>query len=132
MMFISTKSIAQYLRQKTGIFVEHIPTSQLFGAILKGAPKDRVTLAWLLGSLRQRSFGILMLLLGMIAMIPGISIVAAFLLVIFGFQMMTAHKAPILPRFIARRTLPTHRIAGFIDRASPVIKFLEKFIFRAH
>jgi hypothetical protein len=111
-----------------GIFVEHIPTSQLFGAILKGAPKDRVTLAWLLGSFRQRSFGIVMLLLGMIAMVPGISILAALLLVVFGFQMMMAHEAPILPRFIARRTLRTHRIAGFIARASPVIKFLEKFI----
>jgi hypothetical protein len=105
MMFTSTKSIDQDVRQNTGTFVEHIPTSQLFGAILKGAPKDRVTLAWLLGSLRLRSFGIVMLLLGAIAMLPGISILAAFLLVAFGFQMMMAHEVPILPRFIARRTL---------------------------
>jgi hypothetical protein len=87
-----------------------------------------VTLAWLLGSLRQRSFGIVMLLLGMLSMVPGISIPAALLLVVFGFQMMMAHEAPVLPRFIARRSLPTHRIAGFIVRVSPVIKFLEKFI----
>jgi hypothetical protein len=127
-MFRSTKSIARDLRQNTGIFVEHVPTSQLFGAILKGAPKDRVTLAWLFGSLRQRSFGIVMLLLGMLAMVPGISILAALLLAAFGFQMMMAYEAPVLPRFIARRTLPTHRIAGFIAQASPVIKFLEKFI----
>jgi len=128
MMSISTKSIGRDLRHDTGIFVEHIPTSQLFGAILGDAPNDRVTLAWLLGSLRQRSFGIVMLLLGMIAMIPGISIVAAFLLVAFALQMMMANEAPILPRFIARRSLPTYRIAGFIGRAYPVIKFLEKFI----
>ncbi len=127
-MFTSTETIGRDLHSNPGIRVEHIPTSQLFAAILKGAPKDRVTLAWLLGSLRQRSFGIVMLLLGMIAMVPGISILAAFLLVVFGFQMMMAHEAPILPRFIACRTLPTHQISGFIGRAFPVIKFLEKFI----
>jgi hypothetical protein len=124
----STKSFRRDVHQNTGTLVEHIPTSQLFGAILGDAPKDRVTVAWLLESLRQRSFGIVMLLLGMIAMVPGISILAALLLAAFGFQMIMAHEAPVLPRFIARRTFPTHRIAGFIARASPVIKFLEKFI----
>src|SRR5579864_320079 len=113
-MFTSIKSTDRDIRQDSGIFVEHIPTSQLFGAILGDAPKDRVTLAWLFGNLRQRSFGIVMLLLGMIAMVPGISILAAFLLVIFGFQMMMAQDAPVLPRFIGRQSLPTHRIAGFI------------------
>ncbi len=127
-MFTSTRTIIRDLHPVTGIPAAHIPTSQLFAEIFKGAPKDRVSLAWLLGSLRLRSFGIVMLLLGMIAMIPGISIVAAFLLAVFGFQMMMAHEAPVLPGFIARRSLDTHRIAGFIHRAIPLIRFVERFI----
>ena len=78
-------------------FVEFIPTSQLFRAILAGAPRDHVTLAWMLGNLRRRSFGMIMLLLGLIAMIPGVCVLAGFVLGILGFQMMMAHETPLCP-----------------------------------
>jgi hypothetical protein len=123
-----TASVSVSSDGKNDVGAAHIPTSQLFKAILKGAPKDRVTLAWLLGSLHVRSFGIVMLLLGLPATVPGISFLAALLLAVFGFQMMMAREAPALPRLIAHRSLPTQRIAGFVDRAIPVMKFLEKFI----
>ncbi len=116
------------IHQNTGLYVKHVTTSHLFGAILKGAPKDGVTLVWLLGSLGQRSFGIVMLFLGMIAIIPGMSLLAAFLLGVFSFQMMMAREAPVLPGFVARRSLATHRIAGFIHHAIPLIRFIERFI----
>jgi len=110
------------------LIVERIPTSQLFQAVLEKAPIDQVTLAWLLGSLRQRSFGMLMLLLGLIAMVPVVSPLAGLFLAALGFQMMMAREAPILPRFIALRSFPTRRIARLVDRSIPVIRALEKII----
>ena len=108
--------------------IEHIPTSTLIGEVLNNAPADHVTLAWLLASLRQRSFGMVMLLLGLMAMGPGVSVVAGFLLAALGFQMTMAQQAPVLPRFIAGRLLPTRQIARFIDHLIPPTKALEKFI----
>jgi hypothetical protein len=108
--------------------IERIPTSQLFQAVLKNAPIDHVTLAWLLEHLRHRSFGMAMLLLGLIAMVPGVSVLAGLLLAALGFQMMMAHEALILPRFITLRPLPARGIGWLIDRSIPVMKMLEKVI----
>jgi hypothetical protein len=110
---------------KSAVFA---PTSQLFRAILNGAPSDHVTFAWLLGNLRRRSFGMVMLLLGLIAMIPGVCVLAGFVLAILGFQMMMAREALFLPGFIGERPLPAQRITGFVDRIIPVMEALETFI----
>ena len=107
---------------------EHVPTSQLFRAILDNAPGERVSVAWLVRSLHERSFGMILLLLGVLAVMPGISIFAGLLLLAIGFQMMLAHETPVLPRIIADRTVPIHRMALLIERVSPVIGALEKFI----
>lgn len=107
---------------------DFVPTSQLFRAILDGAPSDRVTFAWLLGNLRLRSFGMLMLLLGLVAMIPGVCVLASLVLAILGFQMVMAHDTPFFPRFIAERPLSARRIALLVDRFIPVMETLETFI----
>jgi hypothetical protein len=103
-------------------------TSQLFRAILNGAPSDHVTLAWLLQNLRRRSFGMVMLLLGLLAMIPGVCVLAAVVLGILGFQMTTGRDVPFLPRFIGDRRLPAKRIERLTDRVIPVMETLETFI----
>jgi hypothetical protein len=67
------------------------------------APADHFTLGWLMGSLRRRSFGIIMLLLALVAIAPGVSIVAGLLLMIPAFQMIAGQTAPVFPRVIAAR-----------------------------
>jgi hypothetical protein len=108
--------------------IAHAPTSELFQAVLKNAPADRVTAAWLLASLGRRSFGMVMLLLGLLAMVPGVSPIAGILLAGLAFQMMMAREVMIVPRAIASRALSTRRIARLIARAIPVMKALETFI----
>ena len=108
--------------------LEHVPTSKLFQAVLDDAPKERVSVGWLVRSLHERSFGMIMLLLGLLAILPGVSIAAAPLLMALGFQMMMAREIPVLPRFIAGRSIPTPRIARLIDRSTSVIRALEKII----
>jgi hypothetical protein len=115
-------------RNSVNALLEHVPTSQLFRAILDDAPEEHVSVASLVRSLRERSFGMIMLLLGLLAILPGISILAGILLLAIGFQMTMAHKTPVLPRVIADRTFPIHRMAQLIERVSPVIRALEKII----
>jgi hypothetical protein len=106
----------------------YIPTSQLFRGVLENATTENVTVAWLLRSLGQRSFGMIMLLLGLVAMVPGVSVVAGLLLAVLGFQMMMARDAPILPRFIADRSLPAQKLSRLVDRSIPVMRTLERIV----
>ena len=92
------------------------------------APKDHFTLGWLMGGLSKRSFGLIMLLLAIAALAPGVSIVAGLLLMIPAFQMIAGKTAPVFPRSIADRPLPTRHLAALVQRAVPVLRYFEKVI----
>jgi hypothetical protein len=106
----------------------YIPTSVVLQQLHDEAPTDHFTLGWLMGSLRKRSFGIIMLLLALVAMAPGVSILAGVLLMIPAFQMIAGQPAPVFPRRIAARPLPTRHLALLVQRAVPVLKYLETMI----
>ena len=92
-----------------------VPTSVLLQRLHDEAPADHFTLDWLMGSLRKRSFGIIMLLLALVAIAPGISIVAGLLLMIPAFQMIAGQDSPVFPRRIAARPLPTRQLAALVS-----------------
>jgi len=68
-----------------GVFV---PASVLLQRLHDEAPADHFTLGWLMGRLHKRSFGPIMLLLAVVAIAPGVSIVAGLLLMIPASQMI--------------------------------------------
>ncbi len=92
------------------------------------APRDYVSLGWLMGRLHKRSFGMIMLLLALVATVPGVSILAGLLLMIPALQMVAGKPAPIFPRGIAARSLPTRRLDAVMQRAIPVLRYLERMI----
>jgi len=51
-----------------------IRTSVVLQRLHDEAPPDHFTLAWLMDRLRKRSFGMIMLRLALVTMVPGISI----------------------------------------------------------
>ena len=69
-----------------------------------------------------------MLLLALVAMAPGVSIVAGVLLMIPALQMIVGQPAPVFPRRLAARPLPTRHLATLVQRAVPVLRYLEKVI----
>jgi hypothetical protein len=117
------------LKLKSGIDATAIvPTSVVLQRLHDEAPTDYFTVGWLMGSLHRRSFGIIMLLLALAAMAPGVAIVAGLLLMIPAVQMIAGRPAPFFPRFIADRPLPTRHLAALVQRAVPVLRYLEKVI----
>jgi hypothetical protein len=90
-----------------------VPASVVLQRLHDEVPPDHFTLGWLMGSLQKRSFGIIMLLLALVALTPGISLGAGMLLMIPAFQMMAGKPAPVFPRRIANRTLPTRHLSAF-------------------
>ena len=105
-----------------------VPTSDLLQRLHDEAPADYFTLDWLMGSLRKRSFGVIMLLLALVAIAPGVSIIAGLLLMIPAFQMIAGLPAPIFPRRVASHPFPTRHLAALVQRGVPVLRYLEKMI----
>jgi hypothetical protein len=91
-------------------------------------PTEHFTLGWLMHSLHKRSFGIIMLLIALVAIAPGLSIVAGLLLMIPAFQMIAGKPAPAFPRRIATRPLPTRHFVAVVQRSIPVLRYLEKMV----
>jgi hypothetical protein len=105
-----------------------VPASIVLQQLHDGLPADHFTLGWLMHSLHKRSFGIIMLLIALVAITPGLSVLAGLLLMIPALQMVAGKPAPIFPRRIASRSLPTRRLAAVVRRSIPVLRYLEKVI----
>jgi hypothetical protein len=78
--------------------------------------------------LQKQSFGLIMLLLAIVAIAPGISIVGGLLLLIPAFQMIAGRVAPVFPRWIADRPLPKKHLGTVVQRAISLLKYLEKVV----
>jgi hypothetical protein len=78
-------------------------------------PADHFTLGWLLAGLSRHSFGILLLLLSVIAIAPGVAILAGVLLFIPAFEMMAGRPAPVFPCWLATYPLSTPHLTAVVD-----------------
>lgn len=105
-----------------------IPTSVVLQRLHDEAPENHFTLGWLMANLSTRSFGIVMLLLALVAIAPTVSIVAGLLLFFPAFQMIAGQNAPVFPRRITVRPIPTPHLAALVQRAVPALSYLEKLI----
>ncbi len=107
---------------------ERIPSSRALEDLLRQAPADYFTLGWLLSTLHQRSFGVVLLFLGLLATVPIGSSVPGFMLAIVAVQMITGRREPVFPRFITARSLSTHYLFRIGGRAIPLLQYLEKAV----
>jgi hypothetical protein len=105
-----------------------VPTSLVLKDLLDGAPADYITVAWLLDSLRERSFGMVMLLMSIIGIVPGASLFVGILMAIPTVQMMLGHELPIFPRVLSNRRLPTPKVARLVHKIVPVLRRAERFV----
>lgn len=104
------------------------PTSTVLRDLLLQAPSETVTLGWLMAGLRDRSFGIVLLLLGLLASLPGASAIVGVVIVYPAGQMVLARSGPVLPRFVAARTFQKRRLGSTLNRIVPLLQYLERFI----
>jgi hypothetical protein len=101
------------------------PTSQLLAKLIAQAPDGPVDLEWLLSHLDRRSFGLLLLLLGMLVVIPGVATVATLALLFPAVQMMLGRSAPSFPGFLSKRQFDFDRFRKFTVFVSPLLHAIE-------
>ncbi|HLH97051.1 MAG TPA: exopolysaccharide biosynthesis protein [Xanthobacteraceae bacterium] len=106
----------------------HVPVSVLLQELLDDAPVDQFTLDWLIGSLPERSFGILMLILGVVAMVPVGSMIPGLMLAVLAVQMTVGRTGPVFPRRVALHPLPTRQLVRMGRYPIRALTYLERFI----
>jgi hypothetical protein len=104
------------------------PISAVLGDMLAAAGTDHVTLDWLLGRMGGRSFGLVLLLLSIFGLLPGVSALAAVLLMIPAIQMLLARSGPVFPRRLRSRRFEARRLAVLLRYVVPVLRWLERFV----
>ena len=104
------------------------PVSTILQELRDTAPPDRFSLNWLLGSLKTRSFAIVILMLGLVSMAPGISMVAGLLMMIPAAQMIAGRSTPVFPKRVGAVTIPTAYLTASVRRVMPIISGIEQII----
>jgi hypothetical protein len=106
----------------------HVPTSLVLQELLDEAPADHFNLDWLIKSLPEQSFGLVMLLLAVLAMVPVGSMIPGLLLAILAAQMSVGRQGPVFPRGIATYPLPTRHLVRMGRQPILLLKQLERVI----
>ena len=96
--------------------------------MLNQAPGARVSVGWLLEQLGERSFGLTLFVMAVIALLPGTSTVVGVLIAWPAIQMILGHAAAVLPRRIARREVGVDRLARLIAVVVPRLRWVERLV----
>ena len=111
----------------------YVPTSAVLDGLLgagagAGPAAPHVTLDWLMRGLGDRAFGVVLLLLALLAALPGVSVVAGLLIIVPAWQMLRARPGPAFPRAVAARPIAARRLARLARGVVPVLRALERVV----
>ncbi len=104
-------------------------TTELLRRAFDAHGGDTITLGDFLDPLGERAFGFLILILALPNFIPvplGVGGVMGALVVLVGFQMLIGLLHPWLPNALRRRGLARAPLDRFIQRLTPVLRWLER------
>ena len=108
---------------------DRVPTSvQLVRMLGRAEAETVVSMGWLMEQLGGRSFGLALLVMGVLGLLPGISTIAALMVVWLAVQMILGHEAAVLPRLVARRSIGVERLARLIGIVAPWLAWLERLV----
>ncbi len=96
--------------------------------MLDRAESERVSVGWLVEQLGERSFGLTLLVMAVIGLLPGASTVIGVLIAWPAIQMILGHDAATLPRLIASRQVAVDKLARVIDVVVPRLRWVERLI----
>jgi hypothetical protein len=105
-------------------------TSELLASVASEAEGPSITLADFADHLRERSFGLLLLILAIIGWIPilppGVASIFGLAILLLAGQMVLGRVQPWLPHWIARRAITSDAFARLVTRITPALQRLER------
>lgn len=94
---------------------------------------DKVAVGEVVGSLGRRSFGPLLIIVTLVAMlptgaIPGVSAVTGTLMLIFCLQLLFGKEEVWIPRWVAKLEIDRERLQGSLDRVRGFARRVDKLL----
>src|SRR5690606_24099412 len=106
-----------------------ISTRALLDSLADASNGETLDLGALLDRFRTRAYGLFMLIALLPAFVPlpvGAGGISGLLVVLIGLQLLVRMSHPWVPGFIARRPISREGLARFRDRASRLLRWLER------
>ena len=103
-------------------------TSVLLKRILGSLRGNAVQIDYIVKQLDERSFGGLFIILGAVALLPGISIFAGLAMIILGFQMFLGYSTPKLLSIIAQKEINVIHLKTLGGKTVKAIEWVEQFV----
>ena len=106
----------------------YVPTSRYLSKILDHAEGTHVSIGWVMDQLGERSFGLTLFIMAVLAFLPGVASLIGVLIAWPAVQMILGHDVAVLPAFIARRTISVKKLARAIRVVTPRLEWVERLI----
>ncbi|MDP2334523.1 MAG: exopolysaccharide biosynthesis protein [Reyranella sp.] len=105
-----------------------LSTSAQLSRMLNRASGTHVSVEWLMAGLGRRSFGLTLLVMAALGLVPGASTFIGLLVAWPAIQMALGHDRTVLPRFVARRRISVDRLERVVRVVAPRLAWLERAI----
>jgi len=96
--------------------------------VIGTATTARVSVRWLVEALGDRSFGLTLLMMALIALVPGASTFVGVLIAWPAIQLILRYDTPVLPGYVARREIAVDKLARAVRIVTPKLRWMEKLI----
>jgi hypothetical protein len=117
-----------HLTREHAVPPDLVPTSVHVSRMLDRAQGTHVSVGWLITELGERSFGLTLLVMAIIALMPGASTVVGVLIAWPAIQLMLGHDKAMLPPLLARREISVDRLARLIAVVAPRLAWIERLV----
>jgi hypothetical protein len=104
------------------------PTSVHLSRMLDQADSTSVSIGWLMLQLGDRSFGLTLFVMAVVAFLPGVSMFMGVLIAWPAVQMILGHDVAVLPRYVARRHVGVDRLTRIVRVVTPRLQWVERLI----
>lgn len=105
-----------------------LPTSVRLARLLDPVQSTRVPVGWLIRQLGERSFGLVLFAMALLALLPGASTLIGLLIAWPAVQMLLGHDVASLPRAIERRQVRVQQLARAIRVVTPRLQWIERLV----
>lgn len=105
-----------------------LKTSALLNETLQSLDGTQVEVGHLMAQFQRRSYGGVLLILALLAMVPGISVFAGIAMIVPAFQLFIGLPAPVFPNFIQRRQVGVSGLQKWGSTISRGIERLETLV----
>jgi len=103
-------------------------TSTVLEQLVNDVVGEHFTLDWLVSSLPNRSFGMIILFLGFLTMIPLVGILARLIILFLLLQILVGLRHPVFPKKLMARPFSKNYLTYIETHAIPVLRHVEKSI----